>query len=84
MHARTIAMRELPTLSALNVMLPWGEAEKMDAIAVMGNDFWKYGVAESKHEIETLARYSYQQGYPRGSSTSDEVFAKSTLDVSRI
>ena len=83
-HARTIAMGELPTLSALNVMLPWGEAEKMDAIAVMGNDFWKYGVVESKHEIETLARYSYEQGLSTRKLSIDELFAKSTLDVSRI
>lgn len=84
LQARAIALAELPTLSALNVTLPWGEAEKMDAIAVMGKDFWKYGVAECAHEIEALTRYSYEQGLSARKLSAQELFHKSTLEVSRI
>jgi len=28
----------------------------------MGEDFWKYGVAENMPEIEALSQYVYEQG----------------------
>jgi len=43
-------------------LLPWSVAAYERAKAVMGPDYWSYGVAGNRHVLETLARYSFEQG----------------------
>ena len=40
----------------------------------MGEDFWRYGVEENRKDIETLARYSYEQGLVSRRITVEELF----------
>jgi 4,5-dihydroxyphthalate decarboxylase len=82
--AKAIALREVRDVTALNVTLPWVEAEALDSIALMGTDYWKYGVAENAKEIEAIARYSYTQGLATRMLTPADLFAPSTLEVSKI
>jgi 4,5-dihydroxyphthalate decarboxylase len=84
LQAKAIAQKELRALAALSIMLPWVEAETLETIALMGGDFWKYGVAESRRDIEALARYSYEQGLAQRILTPEELFAPSTFEISRI
>jgi 4,5-dihydroxyphthalate decarboxylase len=51
---------------------------------VMVTDFWRYGVSENAREIETLARYSYEQGLAERLVKAEELFAPSTFEISRI
>ena len=83
-EAKAAAMYDLRTLAAPNLMLPWTEAETLETMALMGKDFWRYGVAENLREIETLARYSHEQGLAERIVPVEEMFAPSTVEVSRI
>ena len=83
-QAKAAAMYDLRTLAAPNLMLPWTEAETLDTMALMGKDFWRYGVNENLREIETLARYSHQQGLAARVVPVVEMFAAPTFEVSRI
>jgi 4,5-dihydroxyphthalate decarboxylase len=83
-QAKAAAMYDLRTLAAPNLMLPWTEAETLETMALMGKDFWRYGVRENLREIETLARYSYEQGLAERIVPVTELFAPSTFEVSRI
>lgn len=83
-QAKAAAMYDLRTLAAPNLMLPWTEAETLETMALMGKDFWRYGVTENLREIETLARYSHQQGLAKRIVPVAEMFAPSTFEVSRI
>lgn len=83
-EAKDIAMAEVRDVAALNVTLPWAEAEALETIALMGKDYWKYGVAENAREIEAITRYSYGQGLALRKLTPEELFAKSTFETSRI
>jgi 4,5-dihydroxyphthalate decarboxylase len=83
-QAKAAAMYDLRTLAAPNLMLPWTEAETLETMALMGNDFWRYGVEENRREIETLARYSHQQGLAERIVPVEEMFAASTFELSRI
>ena len=49
----------------------------------MGADFWRYGVKESAHEIETLARYSFEQGLTTRKLTAEEIFHPSVFEMSK-
>lgn len=83
-EARDIAYEELLKTAALGITLPWVEAETRETMALMGRDFWRYGIAESRHEIEALARYSYSQGLSERHLTPEDLFAPSTFEISKI
>ena len=83
-QAKAAAMYDLRTLAAPNLMLPWTEAETLETMALMGDDFWRYGVNENRREIEALARYSHKQGLAQRIVPVEEMFAASTFEISRI
>ncbi len=83
-EAKALAMADLVDVNALMVTLPFLEAETRDTMAAMGRDFWRYGIRESLHEIEALTQYSYEQGLIDRKVAVEELFARSTFEISRI
>jgi len=83
-EAKTRAMVDLRDVNALIVSLPWLEAETNETIAVMGEDFWKYGVAENRREIETLTQYIHEQGLADRRVAVEELFHPSTFEMSKV
>lgn len=83
-QAKALAMRDVREVAALMVTLPWVEQEALETMSLMGGDFWKYGVHENLREIEAITRYSYEQGLATRKLTPEELFAKSTFEVSKI
>ena len=51
---------------------------------VMGNDFWRYGVDESRHEIEALCQYLHEQGLTDRRVSVEELFVPATMDMSKV
>lgn len=84
LEARAIALREVREMAVPAVALPWCEAEALDTIALMGKDYWPYGVAENARDIEAIARYSFDQGLAVRKLRAEDLFARSTLEISRI
>ncbi len=82
--AKEIALCEVREVAALNVTLPWVEAEALESIALMGNDYWRYGIQECAHEIEAITRYSYDQGLSERKLSAEDLFAASTFEISKI
>jgi 4,5-dihydroxyphthalate decarboxylase len=83
-EAKALAMADLRDVNALMVTLPWLEAETTETMAAMGQDFWKYGIAENMAEIEALTQYSYEQGLIERKVGVEELFARSTFEISKI
>jgi 4,5-dihydroxyphthalate decarboxylase len=83
-EARAQAMIALRDVNALMVTLPWLEAETNETMAIMGEDFWKYGVAENMREIEALSQYLYEQGLTDRSVEIEELFHPSTFEISKV
>jgi 4,5-dihydroxyphthalate decarboxylase len=83
-QAKDIALHEIRRAHVPLAALPWTEAEALETIALMGDDYWPYGVAENLKDIEAMARYSFEQGMAVRKMTPEELFAKSTLEISRI
>jgi 4,5-dihydroxyphthalate decarboxylase len=83
-EAKALAIADLRDVNALMVTLPWLEAETNETAAVMGADFWKYGIAENLPEIEALLQYSYEQGLVARKVKVEELFAPSTFEISKI
>ncbi len=82
-EAKHLAMSELADTSSLLVTLPWFTAELDDTRALMGDDYWPYGVDKNYLTIETLLRYSHEQGLSPHQLAVEDLFAESTLDSAK-
>ena len=51
----------METIGHLFTTLPWPVEEFQRARALMGNDFWSYGVEPNRRELEAVARYAHEQ-----------------------
>jgi 4,5-dihydroxyphthalate decarboxylase len=83
-EAKALAMADLRDVNALMVTLPWLEAETAETMAVMGQDFWKYGIHENMPEIEALTGYAYEQGLIERRVAVEELFHRSTFEISKV
>ena len=83
-EAKALAMINLRDVNALMVTLPWLEAETHETSAIMGDDFWKYGIDENRPDIEALTQYIYEQGLADRKVKVEELFHPSTFEISKV
>ena len=62
-------------------MLPWYSQELEATWAVMGRNFYSYGLPENRKVLETLCRYSHEQGLSSRELTVEELFHPSALTL---
>jgi 4,5-dihydroxyphthalate decarboxylase len=84
LKAKALCMHELGQIGHLHASLPWPIAAYDHARKVMGEDYWPYGAHENMHALETLARYSFEQGLSVRKVPLGEMFAKPTYELSKI
>jgi 4,5-dihydroxyphthalate decarboxylase len=83
-EAKALAMTDLRDVNALMVALPFLEAETRETMAVMGEDFWRYGVHENMPEIAALSGYAFEQGLIERKVEVAELFAPSVFEISKV
>ena len=84
LKAKELCMHELGQIGHLAASLPWSVAEYDRLRTVMGEDYWSYGVHTNRHVLDTLTRYSFDQGLSVRKLDVNEMFAPSTYDLSKI
>jgi 4,5-dihydroxyphthalate decarboxylase len=83
-RARELAMAELGQIGHLFVSLPWSVASYEAAKELLGDDYWSYGFETNRHVLDTFMRYHHEQGLSRQKVDPANLFASSTLELSRI
>lgn len=83
-EAKRRTMEALDSAAALHVTLPWLIPEVEATRALMGEDYWPYGLEPNRATLEALVRHSHHQGLARRLVSVEELFAPSTLDEYRI
>ena len=83
-EAKALAMVDLLDVNALMVTLPWLIPETQETMALMGKDFWSYGIHENMREIEALAKYLHEQGLIERKVKVEELFHPSMFEISRV
>jgi len=83
-QARRIAMADLSEVAALKVSLPWLTDHLEETRAAMGDDYWTYGFASNRPTLDTMARYSFEQGLSVRRLSPEELFVPATLDDIRV
>jgi 4,5-dihydroxyphthalate decarboxylase len=84
LQAKRIADAEFAETTALKIGLPWVTAEYEATVAVMGQDFWSYGIEANRKTLSTMARYSYEQGLAVRLLAVEEMFAEGNLSETRV
>ncbi|MBP5858589.1 ABC transporter substrate-binding protein [Marivibrio halodurans] len=84
LEAKRHAMYELSQIGHLFVSLPWSVMERDQTVELMGEDFWSYGAEENRKVLETFLGYHHRQGLSERRVTVEEMFAPSTLELTKI
>jgi 4,5-dihydroxyphthalate decarboxylase len=66
-----------------STLLPWAAAEYRRMQALLGEDYWSYHLEPNRHVIEAFGRYSLRQGLIKRKVEPEELFAPSTLNLSK-
>jgi 4,5-dihydroxyphthalate decarboxylase len=61
--------------------LPWYAKELEETRALMGDNFWPYGIGPNRKALEALFQYSHEQGLCERQLTVKELFHPSTLGL---
>jgi 4,5-dihydroxyphthalate decarboxylase len=63
------------------ISLPWIGNELEETRALMGDNYWPYGITPNRKTLEALFQYSYEQGLSTRQLTIEELFHPSTLKL---
>ncbi|MFK7942154.1 MAG: 4,5-dihydroxyphthalate decarboxylase, partial [Paracoccaceae bacterium] len=79
-EAKDIGLQRLREVQALPVALPWLAPEVARLTALMGTDWWPYGICNNRTALDTIIQQAHDQGLLSSIPTIDELFHPSTLD----
>lgn len=74
----------LDELAALRYMLPWVYEDVARTRALMGTDYWPYGVPANDVTLRTFLRHAHDQGLTKRAYEPADLFAPETLDDFKI
>ena len=83
-QAKAIALAKLSDNAAPKVTLPFLDDQVKAARALMGEDFWPYGLEANRTVLETFLRHHCAQGLSARQFAIEELFHPSTLEVHRV
>jgi 4,5-dihydroxyphthalate decarboxylase len=82
--SKAIAIARLRDPAAARVTLPFVEEQLRAAEALMGDDFWSYGLAPNHHVLERFLRRHHAEGLSQRLLTPEELFHPSSLEAHKI
>jgi len=83
-QSKAACLSPLREVGALAVTLPWLAAEYERTVALIGNDYWPYGIEPNRTTLEAVLRYLHEQGLTSRRQTIDELFAPGTMSTHKL
>jgi 4,5-dihydroxyphthalate decarboxylase len=83
-QSKKVALEKLSDTSSTKVTLPFVEERLMEARALMGEDFWPYGVDANRKTLETFLRHHHSQGLSSRLVKVEELFHPGTLETYKL
>lgn len=77
--ARRIALDGIDETASLRYMLPWLPDDVAAVRAVLGDDYWTYGLAGNEAALSAIARYAFEQGLIPRAYEPHELFVPEVL-----
>jgi len=83
-QSKRAAIDLLSDISAAKVTLPFVEERVMEARALMGEDFWPYGVDANRKTLEAFLRHHHSQGLSSRLLKPEDLFHPGTLEAFKV
>jgi 4,5-dihydroxyphthalate decarboxylase len=83
-HAKAAALESLGDTSSSKVTLPFIEERLMETRALMGADFWSYGVEANRKTLETFLRHHHAQGLSPRLVKVEDLFHPTTFETYKL
>ncbi len=83
-QAKQLAVKELADTTVAKVTLPFVEEMLRDARALMGEDFWPYGVAPNRKVLDYFLGQHHAQGLSSRRLSVDELFHPATYETFKV
>ena len=69
------------TFNNMTIMLPWFSNLIDEDRALLGDDWWPYGIQRNRPAIDVVLRYHHEQGLTKRRLTIEDVFFRDLLDT---
>ena len=69
------------TFNNMSIMLPWFSNLIDEDRALLGDDWWPYGIQRNRSAIDVVLRYHHEQGLTKRRLTIEDVFFPDLLDT---
>jgi 4,5-dihydroxyphthalate decarboxylase len=83
-RAKALALAHLADTAASKVMLPFVDEQLLRARALLGEDYWPYGLAANRGTLENFLRHHHQQGLSQRLMTPEELFHPATHETVKV
>jgi 4,5-dihydroxyphthalate decarboxylase len=83
-HSKAMALEQLTDVSATKVTLPFIEEQLKSARALMGEDFWPYGLEANRKTLDAFLHHHHAQGLSPRLVGADELFHPATRESYKI
>lgn len=80
-QAKQVMYDHLKKMGWATISLPWVPQEIEETQALMGENFWPYGIEPNRKALEALFQYSYEQGLASKKLTIAELFHPASLEL---
>lgn len=79
-QAKTICLEHLRETSACKITMPFVDERLHADMALMGEDFWTYGIDGNRHVLEDFFAQHYRQGLSSRLITPEDLFHPATFE----
>jgi 4,5-dihydroxyphthalate decarboxylase len=83
-EAKLICEKEMQLVNYMRATLPWLSDDVARVQAVMGRDYWKYGIAENRPELEAMTKYAFMDGLTPRQVEIGELFSPATESIFKL
>jgi 4,5-dihydroxyphthalate decarboxylase len=80
-QSKQMAYENLAKAAWFKISLPWIAQEYDETRALMGDNYYSYGIGPNRNILETLFRYSYDQGLCSRKLNVEEIFEPTSLEL---
>ena len=79
-RAKNLMYDHLKKMGWATISLPWVAQEIEETRALMGDNYYSYGIKPNRKALESLFQYSHEQGLASKKLTIEELFYSSTME----
>ncbi len=83
-QAKNNSLHRALDVTASHFVLPWVADLARDAQAMLGEDFWPYGVEANRVTLEAFCQYALEQGVAHTAMKPEDLFAPEVLSQARV